>query len=226
MPDTPISDASLSALDREIAYQKQLEKTVLEERSPVETLYSWTALERDFVTRNRNWYVTTAAIALGCIVYAALTRNYLLIFVIIALVVVIYTINTIPPHETKHQVTNRGLYSFNTMFLWKNMICFWVTQRDQKYFLHIEYKGKVTDMVYSNMVLLIGRGNLSKIVTYMVEHVDYLGPEEITQNSITRWAQGTYLPLLDIVGEKNISTKDPNDSPLFLKARRRTPKPA
>ena len=218
MPETPMKAAEITALDREIAYQKKLTEILSEEQMPVETLYSWVAPERDFEVKDRKWYVTTAAAAMFFIIVAALTKNYLLIVTIIALVVVIFTVNTIPPHDAKHKLTTRGMYSFNTLFVWKNMICFWVTQRAGKYLLHFEYRGKVSDLNSQQMVILIGRGNLEKIATYMVRHVDYLGPSEITENVFSKWAQGRYIPLLEIVGEKDIATKDPNDAPFMLKA--------
>lgn len=220
MPQDPIENAEMEELDREIKAQKKLTRTLVEEQQPVSTLYTWTAPERDYNPKTKRWYVAMAGIALIFIVLAALTKNYLLIFTIIALIVVMYTINTIPPHDVKHQITNKGIYSFSTIFLWKNILAFWVTTRGTRSFLHLEYRGKANDADFKTMVILVGSGNLVKIVTYLVAHVDYLGEEEIGSSALSEWTHGKYIPLLDIVGDNDITTKDPNDAPYILRANR------
>ncbi len=218
MPQNANEKEELDVLDREIALQKKIAKRLEDAQKPVTTVYTWEAPERDYNPKNKRWYLIMGIVALFFIALAALTQNYLLVFTIVALVVVIYTINTIPPHDTTHQLTNKGLYSFNTIFLWKNMISFWVTQRGRKYFLHIEYKGKASDVSYKTMVILVGKGNIEKIVTYMVGFVDYLGPDEVSYGALSEYSHGKYVPLLDIVGDTDVLTKDPNDAPFLLKA--------
>lgn len=217
MPQAATENAELEALDHEIAEQKKHEEAIIEQQRPVTTEYSWVAPERDYTQRSKRWYVTTGVVALVFIILAALTANYLLILTIIALVVVIYTINTIPPHDVTHQITNKGIYSFQTLFLWRNMIAFWITHRGNNYYIHIEYRGKISDMEHKDLIILVGKGNLEKIVTLVVPYVDYLGPEELSHNSIIQWGQGKYVPLLEIVGNKDVHTKDPNDSPAYLR---------
>lgn len=217
MPQNANDKAELEALDREIALQKKLNKRILEQQRSIETLYTWQAPERDYNPKNRRWYLIMGLAALFFIAISALTQNYLLVFTIVALVVVLYTINTIPPHETTHQLTNKGLYSFNTIFLWKNIVSFWITKRGRKYFLNLEYRGKSTDLDVKSILILIGKGNLEKIVTLLVAHADYLGPDELSSGVIAEFSNGKYVPLLDIVGDIDIATKDPNDAPYLLK---------
>lgn len=219
MPETAGQNPELAQLDREIALQKNLTKSLEAEKKPVETLYTWEAPERDYDPKTKKWYLGLGIIALVFIAFAALTNNILLVFAIIALVVVIYTINTIAPRNITHQLTNKGLYTFDTLFLWKNMTAFWITQRGRKFLMHIEFRGKSTNSSYQTMIIMIGKGNLEKIVTNMVQFVDYLGPNEIDLSILTSWSQGKYLPLFDIVGDKDIVTKDPNDSPLMSRKR-------
>jgi hypothetical protein len=84
--------------------------------------------------------------------------------------------------------------------------------------MHVEFKGKATDVSYRTMVIMIGSGDVATIVKYIVRHVDYLGPSEVSQNFITKWAQGRYVPLLELIGDEDIVTKDPNDSLMALRA--------
>lgn len=217
MPETPVSNSELNDLDRVIALQKKEAELLKEGKRTVETLYSWTAPERDYSPKSRKWYIGVGFVAIVFIVISALTNNFVLIFAIIALIVVIYTVNTIPPRLITHQITNKGLYTFQTIFLWKNMLAFWISFRDHKYLMHLQYKGKSNETVYQEMILLLNKVDVEKVVTLMVPYVDYLGPNELGGGILTILAQGKYLPLLEIIGDKDVVTKDPNDSPLVLR---------
>jgi hypothetical protein len=209
-------------LDKEIKLQKQLQKVIENERKQLETVYEWEAPERIYTPKSRRWFAYVGIIALVLIALSALTNNFILIFAIIALVVVLYTVYSVPPHKIKHQITNKGLYSMHTLFLWKNILTFWVTERDGEKLLHFEYKGRATDSFYRRMVLVLGKGNLKTIVAYIVQYIDYLGPTEIDQGILTKLADGNYIPIIDIVGDTDIATKDPNDSPTLIRLKERS----
>jgi len=225
MPETSNKTAQedMDDLDHEILLQRKLRESLLEERKPLKELYSWEAPERVYESKNRKWFVMVGGIGMVAIIVSALTNNFILIFAIIALILVLYTVYSIPPSKVKHQITNKGIYTMNTIFLWKNFLCFWVTKRANQYLMHFEYKGRSTDSYYKRMILLLGTGELRRIVTFVVQHIDYLGPNEIDQSVLTSWAQGKYQPLLDIIGDEDIVTKDPNDAPAVLKSARDNP---
>ncbi len=210
-------DAENDLLDREIKIQKQLQKVIENERKELETVYEWKAPERIFNAKNRRWFAIIGIVALVIIAFSALTNNFILIFAIIALVLVLYTIYSVPPGKTTHKITNKGLYTLNTLYLWKNILTFWVTERDNEKIIHFEYKGRSTDNYYRQMVLLLGNGNIKTIVAYLVQYVDYLGPEEIDRGMLTTLAQGKYVSLIEIVGDTDIATKDPKDSPTLVR---------
>ena len=220
MPQDQNINAQNDELDDLIEIQKRQRIAAELQRKPVETLLSWTAPERDYSPKSRKWFIGVGFLALVLIVLAALTNNNILIFAIIAVVLVVYTLNTIPPHDITHQITNKGLYTFETIFLWKNMLAFWITRRSGKYLMHLQYKGKSNDMTYQEMIILIGKADIEHVVTLMVPYVDYLGPQEVNMSVLTSWSQGKYIPLLDILTDDNIATKDPQDSPHMLKSRR------
>ena len=83
--------------------------------------------------------------------------------------------------------------------------------------MHLEYKGRASDTFYRRMVILIGKGSMKTIVAYLVQYIDYLGPSEIDQGIMSEWADGKYIPLIDIVGDTDIATKDPKDSPTLIR---------
>ncbi len=204
-------------LDKEIKIQKQLQKIIENEKKELETIYEWKAPERVFNAKSRRWFALVGLAALFVIAASALTNNFVLIFAVIALVLVLYTIYSVPPGKTTHRITNKGLFTLNSLYLWKNILTFWVTDRDGEKVIHLEYKGRSTDNYYRQMVLLLGNGNLKTIIAYLVQYVDYLGPEEIDRGMLTTLAQGKYVSLVDIVGDTDIATKDPKDSPTMVR---------
>jgi hypothetical protein len=216
-PTDTIKDPTY-ALDYEIYRQKAMEANLKEQLRPLQNLYSWKAPERVYDLKSRRWYTVIAAIAMFGIIYAALVQDYMLIVAIIALVMMLYTVNSVPPHVTSHQITNKGLYSFNTLFLWKNLLNFWVSKRGKHTLIHIDYRVKPKDIYYQHMIILQGESDLKKVVSYLVRNVDYLGESEIERNALSSLTDGAYQPLLSIIGDDpTIVTKDPNDSPLVLK---------
>lgn len=205
------------SLDKEIKLQKQLQDILEKERKELETVYEWEAPERVFAPKSKRWFSVIGLVALVIIAFSAATNNFILIFAIIALVLVLYTIYTIPPNNIKHQITNKGLHSMNYLYLWKNILTFWVTERGGEKLMHLEYKGRASDTFYRRMVILIGKGSMKTIVAYLVQYIDYLGPSEIDQGIMSEWADGKYIPLIDIVGDTDIATKDPKDSPTLIR---------
>lgn len=216
MEDNKIKEEN-EILDKEIEMQKKLKKIIEDELKDLETVYEWEAPERVFNPRSKRWFLGIGLLSLFLIVFSALTNNFILIFAIISLVLVLYTLYSIPPQKTKHRITNKGLFTFNTLYLWKNFLTFWVTFREGEYLLHFEYKGRATDDFYRRMVILLGKGDLKLITAYLVQYIDYLGEDEIEKGFLNNLAQGKYVSLLDIVGDEDIATKDPNDSPTMMK---------
>jgi len=190
-------DYESDRLDQIIAQNKLEQEVMLEQQAPLNNLYTWDAPERLYSPKSRTWYVIVAVIAMLFIVYSALTMNFVLIFLIISLVLVIYSLNTIPPQKTTYRITNKGLSAFDTLYLWRNMLYFWVTLRGSEYLINIEYKEKTTDLYYQRMIILAGDGKLKEIVGNLVRHVDYLSAN---QTSVLKsFLEGKYIPLLSII---------------------------
>jgi len=197
-----IKSQSYDVLDEEIKIQKKIAKDIIDAKSPLEVLCTWKAPERYFEKKETRWFVIVAGIALVVIILSALTNNFILIFAIISLVIVIYALYTIPPREVEHQVTNKGLYTLKTLYLWNNISYFWVCKRGKEYLLNIEYKKKLSDAYYQRMIILAGEKDYKQVVIYMSDHIAYLGPESVSKSAISVFAEGVYVPLFDIIGKE------------------------
>lgn len=208
MPESNnIQPGEFDVLDEEIRMQKKIAQTILDSKKPLEILYKWNAPERYFEKKETRWFVVVAAIALVTIVLAALTNNFILIFAIISLVIVIYAIYTIPPREVEHQITNKGIYTLNTLHIWNSISYFWVSKRGDQYLLNMEYRKKNTDSYYQRMILVMKEKDYKKIVELIANNVAYLGPESISKGALSSFTDGKYIPILEILNPENQVTK-------------------
>jgi hypothetical protein len=110
---------------------------------------------------------------------------------------VVYSLASIPPHEITHKITNKGLNSFDNLYIWRNFIYFWVTRRGKEHVIHLEFKEKYTDVYYQRMILLAGKGDLKQIVFEFLKHIDYLNSG--SGGILSKWVEGEYVPLLKII---------------------------
>lgn len=209
MPEiTNVQPGEFDVLDEEIRMQKKIAKTILDSRKPLEILYKWNAPERFFEKKETRWFVIVGIVALITIVLSALTNNFILIFAIISLVIVIYAVYTIPPREVEHQITNKGLYTLSTLHLWNSISYFWVSKRGGQYLLNMEYRKKNNDTYYQRMILIMDEKDYKKIVELISNNVAYLGPESVSKGALSSFAEGKYIPILEILNPEVQDTKN------------------
>lgn len=199
-------------LDEQIEKARKERDKMLAEQNAIQSVYSWEAPERVFEPKERNWYVSVAAIAMLVIVYGALTNNIGLIFVVITFIMVTYALNTIPPKNVKHEVMNKGLYVFNFLYTWRNIQYFWITKRGNSLLINLEVKERDIDKEFHRIIILSGKADLKKVVSFLVQYIDYLGPREASSGLLTNITEGEYIPLVNFVHDPTTPTKDPADS--------------
>ena len=204
-------DLEQARLDQQIEANKLEREIMLEESGPLKTLYSWKAPERLFSAKSRVWYVIVATVAMLLIVYSALTSNIVLIFLIVALVLVVFAMYSIKPQETTYRITSKGINAFEALYIWRNILDFWITKRGKDYLLNLDYKEKPTDLYYQRMIILIGDGDLKSIVNLLVRHLDYMASGQ--RSIIANFIEGKYIPLLDIVKIEDLTETKSQKAP-------------
>ncbi|MFQ5492885.1 MAG: hypothetical protein ACE5DX_01870 [Candidatus Dojkabacteria bacterium] len=207
------NEKEMAKLDREIRLAKEQREILLEEAESLKSIYKWSAPERIHEPKDRNWYVMVAGVALVIIVYAALTNNFGLIIAVIAVIFFIYALNTIPAKTVQHEVTNKGLKSHGQLFTWRTIDSFFVVRRGRHLLMNFEVRPKPTSLTTERVVVLKGEADLKKVVTYLVQHIDYLSSTEVGNNIFFRVTQGEYQPLIQFLLDSSVKTKDPKDSP-------------
>ena len=89
-------------------------------------LISWEVAEYDLAPRGVAWYVFAGAAALGLLIWAVSTRNFLFAFIILIFAVIFATHTTRPPQRYRFVISDRGLALGSRLHLWKDIQGFWI----------------------------------------------------------------------------------------------------
>lgn len=92
-------------------------------------LLQWSSPSRPFKKRDRDFFTTIGAMAFLIVVILFFMKEWLLIGAILALIFVVYVLNTIPPEEIKHEITTQGLISGQHNYKWEDLKEFWFYQK-------------------------------------------------------------------------------------------------
>ncbi len=187
-------------LEKQIRQAEQAAMLKLEESAPLQSIYKWKAPERIHVKRSKNWYITVSFFIVIIVAYSALTQNYLLILALIMLLILLYALDTFPPKEIEHEILNKGIKTMDKIYTWNKIESFWVTKRNDQYVLNFD----LYDERIPRMILLVGNGNINKIVRELVFRIDYKNPGGTQQDILTRLTEGKHMPLtkfLDVFKE-------------------------
>lgn len=183
----------MELLDSQIESAELYRKMLEEERKPIYSVYKWEAPERVFEQKDKKWYLIVSSVSVFIIVLSLLTGNYGLVIAIVALIILLYALNSVPPQKLNHELTNKGVSINSVLYPWKKIDHFWIGKRGEHLFLNIifEVKSDNRDQVIS----YLGSADVKKIVAYMTQFVDYVAETDTTNNFISRKLFGTVEPL-------------------------------
>jgi hypothetical protein len=174
MPSTEIDvlKNKIAELEKKILTDQvhQIEQRKIEE-APLHKLYEWTAPDRVNIKRTPKWYNTVIGISAVTIIFAFLTSNYVLIVAVIAMAFFVYVSTATPPQIQRLAVTNKGILIDSKIHYWGDIDFFWVSEKDKNLLVNIELKN-----MKGRVVLLQGNGDITKIVTEMLNHEQYREP--------------------------------------------------
>jgi hypothetical protein len=89
------------------------------------TLMEWTAAERAFQKKDRNWWITAIAILVLVSVILIFIKEFYLIIALASLLFMYYVLSTVPPGEVRYKITNRGVYMGESSHYWDILEKFW-----------------------------------------------------------------------------------------------------
>ncbi|MEI6887312.1 MAG: hypothetical protein WCK31_03710 [bacterium] len=191
--------------------KKSIEKEEKPEEfdTPLEVIFNWKSPSRVFVARDRSWFLKVAAIFLVIILLLAFLQEIVLIVVLIALLGLIYILSTVPPDIAEHEITNRGIRSFEKMYYWKELGEYWFSIKQGFTLLNIDTKMRFP----SRIIMIVKPGDEKEMTKILSKKLTYLQlPLDKKQGWLARTSDGVYQSKEEILfGEEEKTSKSPVD---------------
>ena len=158
------------------AYQREEPK---EER----VLVSWRAAGRPFKRRDREYYTTIGAIVFLVAIILLFLKEWLLIAVMIALAFVAYVLASVPPEETKHELTNKGIRTGDKLYRWQELWRFWIEEKWRQKMLVVETRYKFP----RRLLLMLGEADEELVKRTLKEYLFLEKPEPTFMDKASEW---------------------------------------
>lgn len=169
-----------STLKTEKRGEKKVQVVKLE---PLKTLLEWSAPERPFKRRDREYFTTIGAIVFLLAVILLFLQEWLLIAVIIALLFVVYIMATIEPRKVEHKITNRGITTGGKMYRWGQLGRFWFGEKWGGKILYIEnFLG-----LPGRLILLLGEIKEEQVKEILSDYLSFEEPEKTWVDNASEW---------------------------------------
>lgn len=185
----------INKLEDKLTEARRNQYRISEERSPTKSLYKWKAPERSFRPKSRNWYIWVGTFSIIAIVLSVLTGAFLLVVAIIAVLAVIYAMDTIPPKVFEFEILNKGLRAGEKLYAWRQIPKFWINERGLDIYINFELLGENQP----RLTLLSGDGDINIIAKELVQYIDYLEPTEVKSDIFQQLVEGQHKKLGDLV---------------------------
>jgi hypothetical protein len=113
----------------------------------------------------------------------AFLKEFLLIAVVVAFAFVSYVLAAIPPEETEHQLTNRGVRTGGRLYRWEELQRYWIANKFGSEMVVIQ-----TIMVFpGQLLLLIDKKNKKRIREIINDRLPYEEPESTFVDRSASW---------------------------------------
>jgi hypothetical protein len=155
------------------------EKDLNEEK----VLLEWTAAERSFKKRDRDYWITAIAILILVSVILVFIKEFFLIIALISLLFMFYVLSAVPPGQTKYKITNRGVYMGETSYFWNILEKFWFSTS-----LNSEMVNFGTVLRFPRAIsLVINAGDKEKIKEIVVKRIPMIENSPNFVDKLTKW---------------------------------------
>lgn len=130
IPNNPTTNPSQAESESEFYQASGPNLEYLPTAIKEELIVDWVAPSRIFKARQRNTFVTLAAMVFLICLILFFLNQFLLIAVAMALAFLYYVLNTVPPSRVKNQVTTFGVRIEDSLYFWEELGRFWIKQKD------------------------------------------------------------------------------------------------
>ena len=155
-------------------------------QSPKETvtIFKWSSPSRPFKKRDRDYFTTIGAMVFLIVIILLFMKEWLLIGAILALTFMVYVLNTIPPENVEHEITNNGIKSASHSYVWTDLREFWFTKKYVHNLLVIQTKLRFPGRV---LILLDGQSE-QEVKNALIPHLMYKEiPDKTWMDNAADW---------------------------------------
>lgn len=150
---------------------------------PLKTLLAWTASERPFKRRSREYFTTIGAIVFLIGVILLFLKEWLLIVVMIALMFVAYIMSTVEPRKVEHKITNQGIVTGGRRYRWGELGRFWFTEKWGEKVLHTETLFGMP----RQLLMLLGETKQEQVKKILSDYLPFEEPEKTWVDNASEW---------------------------------------
>jgi len=151
----------------------------------MQSLLKWTAPERPFKKRDKEFFTTVAAIAVLLAIIFLFIKEWMAIGVIASLVFVGYVLATVEPEKTEHEITTRGVVTGGRLYKWEELRGFWFSEKWKSQLLNIDTNIRFP----GRLMMLLSTAKQTEIKKILEKYVQFEEPEETFMDRSAKWLQ-------------------------------------
>lgn len=155
-------------------------------------LFEWTAPERPYQERNKDFWITAVAILVLVSVILIFINEFLLVMALAAVLFLYYALATVPPREVSYKITNRGIYFGEVHYPWNFLERFWFKKSLSTATVNFGTMIKFPRVV----MMVINEKDQEKIKEIAVKRIPLLESSPTFVDKVTKWFADR-LPLED-----------------------------
>lgn len=136
---------------------------------PSITLFEWTAPERVFKKRSREFYRKIAVIILFFALLLVMIYDFTLVIVLGIVFFATYVFTSIPPRDVVHKITTNGvIYASGVTYLWDDLINFYIEDREGTNILQVNTKAPFPGRIF---LILSKEIDIEKLTKTLNEYI-------------------------------------------------------
>ena len=157
-------------------------QTVVVRREPERDLVTWTAFARPFKRRDRQFYVTTFAIAGIVSLILFLAEGVMPVILIISLVFLYYVLSTVQPEDVEYKITTKGIKIAGKLTEWQYLNRYWFIKRFDNELMVVD-----TVLLPGRIEFIITPEVKEKLKTEVSTYIPYEEVSPTALDKVTSW---------------------------------------
>jgi len=180
----------IAELEKEIQKSETTKKKDKKTKAfiPERTLISWNSPSRVFIQRDKVWFLKIAIISLLFILFFAFLQDIIVILVICVVVLISFLLGSIPPNTVTHKITNKGIFSIDQLYKWKDLKSFQIANKSGNRLLYVNTKVPFAKKI----MIIIHRKDEKQIVKALAKHINYFELDE-KQGKLSKIIYGEFI---------------------------------